>query len=262
MELLVRGSLDLCRVKIENHAVGRIHITRHAQHYDGDPIIFLITCFFPRHISEKSNRLNSQQLLLYYRSYKSLYINTSYHCNISGKSKLHTMYFTKSTILHTALFAGTLSVAIPAPERPVTSHNAIAKRANPTIGKSAIAKRETPRIGDGIDTSNPFQGGKLVSPSGTSSGAFATAMELIYYANTATGARNDAVFAKYFNPGDRQNVTLIFDRLLGPDGVSGAEALVNIQVISGEEEPGDPAPAALEGYEYEDPNLVLTDDAL
>lgn len=51
MELLVRGSLDMCRIpfaiglwggkvgKIENHAVERIHMTIHPQHYVGDPLV-------------------------------------------------------------------------------------------------------------------------------------------------------------------------------------------------------------------------------
>lgn len=82
------------------------------------------------------------------------------------------------------------------------------------------------------------------------------------HANTATGATNDAVFAKYFNLGDRQNVTDIFNRLLGPDGVSGAAELANIQVTAGEDDDSDPVPAALEGFDDPDPTLELTDDAL
>ena len=83
------------------------------------------------------------------------------------------------------------------------------------------------------------------------------------YANIA-GETSDYIFAKYFNPGDRQIVTNVFNQLLGPDGVSGAAAMANIKVISGDtsDDPNDPAPAALEGFDDPDPILVLIDDAL
>ena len=54
----------------------------------------------------------------------------------------------------------------------------------------------------------------------------------------------------------------IFNRLLEPDGVSGADALASITVTAGEEKPEDPAPAALEGFDDPSPDLILTDDAL
>ena len=165
------------------------------------------------------------------------------------------MHFVKPAALLSVLSVSTLSLAVP--------HEAIAKRADPTISKNALEKRANPTIGSGIDTSDPHKGGKLISPAGTSTGAFANAYELMAYANM-DDATCTAVFAKYFNPGDRQVVTDVFNRLLGPDGVSGATAMANIKVISGDtsSDPNDPAPAALEGFDDPDPNLVLTDDAL
>ena len=79
----------------------------------------------------------------------------------------------------------------------------------------------------------------------------------------ATTSSDDAVFRKYFNPGDKATVTAIFDRLLGGDGATdGAAALANIQVIAGEDDPDDPAPAELKKFDEGEPNLVMTDDAL
>ena len=165
------------------------------------------------------------------------------------------MHFVKPAALLSIFSVSTLALAVP--------HEAVAKRTDPTVSKNTLGKRADPTIGSGIDTSDPHKGGKLISPDGTTSGAFANAYELMAYANTASPIC-DAVFAKYFNPGDRQTVTDIFNRLLGPDGATGAAAMANINVISGDtsSDPDDPAPAALEDYNNPDPNLVLTDDAL
>ncbi len=54
----------------------------------------------------------------------------------------------------------------------------------------------------------------------------------------------------------------IFARLLGgEDATGGAAAMANIKVTGGDVEEGDPAPAALEGYEDPDPTLILSEDA-
>ena len=83
-----------------------------------------------------------------------------------------------------------------------------------------------------------------------------------YATTTASDDTNNAVFAKYFNPGDKNTVLAIFGRLLGgEDATGGANAMANIKVTGGEVEPGDPAPAALEGYEDPDPTLILSEDA-
>lgn len=172
------------------------------------------------------------------------------------------MHLTKSGVFLGVLFASALSVAVPAPERRHRSLEAIAKRANPTISNKPIVKRANPTIGDGIDVNDPQRGGKLVPrPDLPTSGAFSNALELMSYATTTPGATNDAVFGKYFNPGDKQIVTDVFNRLLGDDGTSGAAALANIKVIAGDNDPNDPAPAALEGFDDPDPNLVLSEDA-
>ena len=165
------------------------------------------------------------------------------------------MHFVKPAALLSIFSVSTLALAVP--------HEAIAKRTDPTVSKNALGKRADPTIGSGIDTSDPHKGGKLISPAGTTTGAFSNAYELMAYANSG-GPTSDAVFAKYFNPGDRQIVTNVFDRLLGPDGTTGAAAMANIQVISGDtsSDPNDPAPAALEDFDNPNPNLVLTDDAL
>lgn len=165
------------------------------------------------------------------------------------------MHFIKPAALLSIFSVCILALAVP--------HEAVAKRNDPTISKNTLGKRANPTIGSGIDTSDPHRGGKLISPDGTTTGAFANAYELMAYANMG-GPTCDAVFAKYFNPGDRQIVTDVFNRLLGPDGATGAPAMANINVISGDtsSDPNDPAPAALEDYDNPDPSLVLTDDAL
>ena len=81
------------------------------------------------------------------------------------------------------------------------------------------------------------------------------------YANMG-GPTCDAVFANYFNPGDRQIVTDVFSHLLGPDGASGAAAMANIKVISRDASSDPDDPAALDCYNRSDPELVLTDGAL
>ena len=165
------------------------------------------------------------------------------------------MHSVKPAALLSILSVSTLALAVP--------HEAIAKRTDPTVSNDALTRRANPSIGTGIDTSDPQRGGKLISPAGTSTGAFANASELMAYANTGNSTY-DAVFAKSFNPGDRQIVTNVFARLLGSDGATGAAAMANIKVISEDtsSDPDDPAPAALDCYNRSDPELVLTDDAL
>lgn len=159
------------------------------------------------------------------------------------------MHFTKSAVSFSILFVGALSAAVPVPDRPYTSHRTIVKRANPTIGR-------------GIDVNDPHRGGKLVPrPHSPTSGAFSNALELMSYATTLTGAKNDAVFRKYFNMGDRQLVMDVFNRLLGDHHTSGAAALANIKVIAGDNDVHNPAPALLEGYHDPDPKLILREDA-
>ena len=165
------------------------------------------------------------------------------------------MHFVKPAALFSVLSGIAPSLALP--------HDAISKREDPTISKILLTKRADPTIGSGIDTTDPQKGGRLSSPPGSTSGAFSQAYELMAYANMGTPTC-DAVFAKYFNQEDRQLVTDVFNQLLGSSGVSGADAMANIQVISGDtsSDPDDPAPAALENFDDPDPNLVLTDDAL
>ena len=173
------------------------------------------------------------------------------------------MRFTKSTLFHGVLFVGAFAAAVPAPEGLSTSYKAIARRANPTIGKDVIRKRADPTIGNGIDTTDPQRGGKLISPPGTTSGAFSNALELMSYVMTLAGdSTNDAVFAKYFNPEDKQIVMNVFRKLLRPDSISSTAELANINVISGEDGSDDPAPAALLYYADPNPDLKLSDDAL
>lgn len=168
------------------------------------------------------------------------------------------MHLTKSSVFVGATIVGVLSVAIPAPERRSTAHNATAKRANPTISNSDIMKRANPTIGDGINVNDPQRGGKLVPRSNLpTSGAFSNALELMNYATTTI---DDAVFGKYFNPDDKHIVIDVFNRLVGDDS-SGAADLANIKVIAGDDDPNDPAPAALEGFDDQDPSLVLSEDA-
>lgn len=82
-----------------------------------------------------------------------------------------------------------------------------------------------------------------------------------YATTSSTQAVNSAVFAKYFNPGDKDTVLAVFDRLLGgADATGGAAAMANIKVTGGDVDEPDPAPAELTGYENEDPTLILTED--
>ncbi|KAK2756849.1 hypothetical protein FQN53_008549, partial [Emmonsiellopsis sp. PD_33] len=118
-----------------------------------------------------------------------------------------------------------------------------------------------PRLGDGIDVNDPLRGGKLVPRPDLprSSGAFSNAFQLMNY--VTTGLFKETIFNKYFNPGDRDLVMSLFNRLLGDDQVSGAPALRNILVKAGPDDPSNPAPAELEGYDDPDPHLILTEDA-
>ncbi|MCJ1277988.1 hypothetical protein MMC21_005802 [Puttea exsequens] len=169
------------------------------------------------------------------------------------------MHITKSTVSLSVLSFTALSAALPAPEG--SSPKAIAERANPSINNKALLKRAAPTIGAGIDPNDPHRGGRLLpkSPDQPTTGGFSNALELMSYATTSS---DDAVFRKYFNPGDKATVTAIFDRLLGGDGATdGAAALANIQVIAGEDDPDDPAPAELKKFDEGEPNLVMTDDA-
>lgn len=171
------------------------------------------------------------------------------------------MHLTRLSFLLSSLLAGALSAAVPAPDAH-SSPNPLFKRTNPTIASNPLSKRADPTIGEGIDTGNPQQGGRLQGTNPTN-GAFAEAYELMSYATTtATDPVNSAVFAKYFNPGDKDTVMAIFARLLGgEDATGGAAAMANIKVTGGDVEEGDPAPAALEGYEDPDPTLTLSEDA-
>ena len=129
------------------------------------------------------------------------------------------------------------------------------------VSRRTLFKRADPSIGDGIDTNDPQRGGKLVPrPGEPTTGAFRKALQLMSYAVTLSGDKNDAIFRKYFNPDDQQVVHNVFTRLLG-DGSNGAAALAYIKVIAGDNDPNDPAPAALEGFDDPDPNLVLSEDA-
>ena len=108
------------------------------------------------------------------------------------------MKIVKPAALLSIISVSTLSLTVP--------HEAIAKRTDPAVSIYALRKRANPTIGSGIDTSDTHRGGKLISPAGTSNGAFSNAYHLMDYANMG-GSTCDAVFAKYFDPGDRQIVT-------------------------------------------------------
>ena len=168
------------------------------------------------------------------------------------------MHLTHSTLPLLCLTA--LSLALPKPEGQ--SH-ALSKRADLKIKSARLSKRDDPKIGNGIDTNDPQRGGKLISPPGQTTGAFANALELMSYAVTLPGDTNDAVFGKYFNSGDKDTVQNVFKKLLGgAQSTSGAKELGQITVTNDEPDEGDPAPAELTGFDDPNPNLLLSDDAL
>lgn len=153
------------------------------------------------------------------------------------------MYLAGVALSSTLFSASVLSAAVPPHDSKITTVHRLAKRANPTIG-------------DGINKDDPNRGGKLFSPTGTS-GALYEAFELIDY---ATKSRDNVVFAKYFNTGDKDVVMGVLDGLLG-GAITGAPELSQITVIAGEDKSENPAPAALEGFADPDPNLILTEGA-
>ncbi|KAL8791164.1 MAG: hypothetical protein Q9195_006003 [Heterodermia aff. obscurata] len=130
---------------------------------------------------------------------------------------------------------GVLSAAVPA--KDPTAHR--------------LAKRDVPFIGEGIHTDNSDKGGKLLDSDSSTSGALHEAFELLDYAISAS---DDAVFAKYFNPEDKQVVMDVFSKLLGEHKTGAAElAQITVDAIEG--------PAASECFAYPDPDLILTQDA-
>lgn len=172
------------------------------------------------------------------------------------------MHFTTTAVSFSFFLVGAFSAAVSVSERQYDPHRALVERSNPHVGEKFIAKRANPTIGDGVDISDPQRGGKLIPRADFPiSGAFSNALQLLNYATFFDGAKNDAVFAKYFNVEDKQLVLDIFNRLLGEDGL-GAADLANIKVVAGDNDndPDDP-PAALEGFDDPDPNLVLSEDA-
>ncbi|KAK2796565.1 hypothetical protein FQN50_009510 [Emmonsiellopsis sp. PD_5] len=120
-------------------------------------------------------------------------------------------------------------------------------------------RKSIPQLGPGIDVNDPRRGGRLMPRPDmpTSSGAFSNVFQLLGFATTHF---KESIFNKYFNPGDRDLVMNLFNRLLDDDH-NGAPALRNILVKAGEDDPNNPAPAELEGYDDPDPHLILTDDA-
>ena len=142
---------------------------------------------------------------------------------------------------------------------------AAAPHAQTSSGRGAL-KRDNcnyPRLGDGIDVNDPDRGGKLTPrPELETSGALNEAYELLNYATTTSDSpRNNAIFAKYFNSGDKQLVMDLFNRILG-DGTHGAPAMTNMVIRAGDVRPGDPASAELVNVDDPEPQLILTDDAL
>ncbi|KAL8736942.1 MAG: hypothetical protein Q9181_002168 [Wetmoreana brouardii] len=130
-------------------------------------------------------------------------------------------------------FTSRLSSPVPTSERNISPRKIVKERANPSISNDALVKRAEPTIGDGIDVNDPLRGGKLVPrPDTPTSGAFSNALELMSYATTTPGDKNDAVFRKYFNVGDRQIVMDVFNRLRGD--AMGAAELANIRVVAGD----------------------------
>ena len=178
------------------------------------------------------------------------------------------MYFSNTVLFFSIIFDDALSAAIPVSNQQYSPNKAIFERANPHIDNTAIVKRANPTIGAGIDIKDPQKGGKLVPREGVPiSGAFSNAFQMMNYAVTSPGPTNDAVFAKYFAPEDKEVVMHVFKRLLGYDDDDdtgdedneGAAVLSNINVIAGEDDPEDPSPAALEGFDEENPNLILSE---
>lgn len=180
------------------------------------------------------------------------------------------MYLSHASLLTSIVLNGALSAAVSVPNRQYSHKRAIVERANPHIGNKAIVKRANPTIGDGIDVNDPQRGGKLIPRENLpTSGAFSNAFQLMNYVITSTGSANDAIFAKYFNDEDKEVVLNVFRRLYGfeddddtgDEDNEGAAALANIKIIAGEDDPDDPAPAFLEDFADEFPNLILRDDA-
>jgi len=170
------------------------------------------------------------------------------------------MLFQGLTALSSVLLFSTLSHALPAPGSLEVSKGGETKRATPNIVGNLV-KRADPTIGNGIDTSDPYRGGKLVAPQGSTDGGFSNALQLMSYATTLPDDSTDPIFNKYFNPGDKQTVTNVFSRLLGSDGISGAAELADIVVTTGDVPADDPAFAFLDDETTPNPTMILTDDA-
>lgn len=180
------------------------------------------------------------------------------------------MYLSNTILFFGIIFDSALSATVFVSDRQYPPNRAIVERANPHVGNKAIVKRANPTIGNGIDVNDPQRGGKLVPRDGfPTSGAFSNAFQMMNYAVTSPGPKNDAIFAKYFDNGDKEVVLNVFKRLLGYDDDDdtgdgdneGAAALANINVIAGSTEEDDDAPAALEGFTNEYPDLILSEDA-
>ncbi|KAI0400451.1 hypothetical protein F4802DRAFT_482233 [Xylaria palmicola] len=129
---------------------------------------------------------------------------------------------------------------------------------------SVTTKRDTwnyPMIGQGIDTSDPSKGSKLLPrPDLETSGAFNNAYQMLEYATrTADSDSNKVIFQKYFDAGDKQLVMDLFKRILG-DG-SGAPAMTDIIVGAGNDDEESPAPAELVNYDGPQPTILITEDA-
>jgi hypothetical protein len=128
------------------------------------------------------------------------------------------------------------------------------------VSRSALNKRAVPKLDPSLKLDDPHRGGKLTPRAGfPESGALNNALELMSYATTLPGSKNDNVFKKYFNTEDKTIVQNVFKRLLGDDQ-KGASALANILIKAGNKDEKDPAPAHMEKFDDPEPEITISED--
>ncbi|MCJ1471520.1 hypothetical protein MMC13_000160 [Lambiella insularis] len=180
------------------------------------------------------------------------------------------MCSTKSLLLLAVIFVSTSFAACTTSESVSTFHDARVERVNSIGDIVTILKRGQPNIpkGYGVAAGDPQDGGELIK-------GFLEALELIRLATKElSSSKNDAIFKKYFNLGDKQVVKGVFEKLLGHDG-AGAPELANIRVkrftsvldkkltakLANVKDSEDLNTASLEKCDKEHPELLLRNDA-
>ncbi|CAF9922468.1 MAG: hypothetical protein HETSPECPRED_005081 [Heterodermia speciosa] len=141
------------------------------------------------------------------------------------------------------------------------------------LARNRLSKRTNPIIGEGIDTTDPDRGAKLLPREGLpQSGAFDNVQQMLNYALTATnyGINSDSeIFTHYFLESHRDRVKRILQKLSGNLKESGADELGQI-TFQGVDTPnnGDDAGCAKQGtimyteyYDTEAPVTVVCEDA-